>query len=449
MKVKIFKSCLNGYFEVPPSKSHSMRGVVLACFAKGETELKNVLNSDDIQTTIKVFEELGCEFEVIYKSKASMDLRVKPPKESLVVHLEKSQQESFSINCENSGTLLYFLAVIFSFCKKTFLFDGDASLQKRPLTQLSELYEKRKLDFQTNAGLLPLKLKGRPSEDFLELSLDGKFSQCISGLFLATAIFSFSLNLSLANFGEAPYVKMTKFWLENLGFEFEIFSAEKKIFKFDARKKKLHAFTKTILSDWSAVAFPVLAALSTQSDLCIKVQADETQGDMKILEFLTLFNGDFSFDDSCLHIAKTQSLKATKIDVGETPDLLPVIFGIASLARGKSIIVNGEIARYKETDRIKTSISELEKFGAKFEERGEEIIVSGFATNAIPQTSFHDKIVFANAFGDHRIAMMLFAFALGQKATTIINNYECYKISFPNFLDELKKCGANFLCLTE
>ncbi|MEL3908177.1 MAG: 3-phosphoshikimate 1-carboxyvinyltransferase [Treponemataceae bacterium] len=454
MKIKIFKSSLNGCFEVPPSKSHSIRAVVLSCFAKNVSELKNVLNSEDVQTALNIFEELGCEFEIVKKTKASMDLRVMPPKEGLVAHIEKSQKKIFLINCENSGTLLYFLAVIFSFCKKTFLFDGDASLQKRPLTQLVELYQKRKLSFQTNAGFLPLKLEGHHCDKFLNLNLDGKFSQCISGLFLATAIFGFSLELSLANFGEAPYVNMTRSWLESLGFEFEIFSADKKFFKLDAREKKLNAFSKTILSDWSAVAFPILAALSTKSALTIKALADRTQGDMKILDFLTLFNIAFNYDSEYIRIAEKQSLTAAKIDIGETPDLLPVVFAIASLAQGNSIIVNGEIARYKETDRIKTSISELKKFGAKFEEREGHIVALGYDNltssdknlreKVDNKTSYINKTICVDSFGDHRIAMMLISFALGQKNTSIVNNYECYKISFPSFLEELKKCNGKF-----
>lgn len=438
MNLKIFKSKLDGNFNVPSSKSHSLRGIVLGCFASSVSVLKNVLNSDDIKTALEIFENLGCKFKIKNKTEATFDLEIMPPKNGLVHFIENSTENNFKIDCGNSGTLLYFLSVIFSFCKnKTFIFLGDTSLSHRPLMPILEIYKKRNLKFVSEENYLPLKITGQKPNKFTELFLDGEFSQSISALFLATAIFNFHLFLKLKKVGEAPYLSMTKAWLESLNFKFKTFDIKNKTFELIALEKNLEGFVKNILTDWSSVIFPVLAALSTKSQLKIQANSDPTQGDMKLLHFLKNFNCNFTFDGKILVINNEQKLKATCLDISKTPDLLPALCGIATLAEGTSEIKNTKIARFKETDRVKTSCSELTKLGGVLLDSGDNIIING-------KKSLIPKYASVESYGDHRIAMMLSAIILGCDFPVVLKDYECHKISFPSFLTELKKCGGKF-----
>ena len=67
--------------EVPPSKSHSMRALVLAAFAEGSSQIKNLLMSGDTKTAVSVFESLGVKFKIEQKNISSADIIVFPPKE--------------------------------------------------------------------------------------------------------------------------------------------------------------------------------------------------------------------------------------------------------------------------------------------------------------------------------------------------------------------------------
>lgn len=69
--------------EVPPSKSHSMRALVLATFAEGPSQIKNLLMSGDTKTAVSVFESLGVKFKIEQKNISSADIIVFPPKEGL------------------------------------------------------------------------------------------------------------------------------------------------------------------------------------------------------------------------------------------------------------------------------------------------------------------------------------------------------------------------------
>ena len=55
---------INGAALAPSSKSHSVRGLLLAALADGTTELTNVLESDDTSAARKVVEALGARLNV-------------------------------------------------------------------------------------------------------------------------------------------------------------------------------------------------------------------------------------------------------------------------------------------------------------------------------------------------------------------------------------------------
>lgn len=437
MDLRIFESALHGVFQIPPSKSHSLRAIVLACFADGTTKLYHVLKSGDTETAVKIFSELGCTFRVLHECTDTFDLEIIPPAAGLVYAIEKSAKENFVIDCGNSGTLLYFLASIFSFCEaKSFRFVGDESLLKRPIHPLSEIFTQRNIKFSSMNNKLPLSVCGK-RENRIELFLDGSFSQCISGLFLAAVIFKINMCIKLQTVGEAPYLTMTRGWLEQSGFTFKIFDCEKKYFELNAAGKNLQGFSKKIHADWSAVAFPCLAALASGSALTVIAESDTSQGDYKILDLLKQFGVRFRFFDGGFCIEERQILHAAKLDVGETPDLLPVLCAVASFAKGTSEIGNVEIARYKESDRVAVTCSELKKCGVDISATQNTVTVSGGSKK-------YETSETLCSYGDHRIAMMLIAFALGCKNASLVQNAGCYKISFPSFLDELKKCGARF-----
>lgn len=435
MNLKVYKSSLQGSFNVPPSKSHTLRAIVLACFAKTPSKIENALNSGDVQTAIKIFSELTCKFQITNKALDSFDLEVFPPTCGLVHYIQKNQNKTFTIDCGNSGTLLYFLTVIFSFCDGiTFTFIGDESLQTRPLTPITEIFTKRGLHFKSDK--FPFTFAGKKCET-LSLNLEGVFSQSISGLFLATVIFNLDLTLRLRVLGEKPYVLMTANWLNFLGFCFKNFNCTENFFELNAKNKILNGFTKKIFSDWSAVVFPVLAAIATKSELMINAISDKTQGDYRLLEYLKSFGVSFNIDEKSITILKNQNINQAKISLKENPDLLPALCTLACFANGKTEIENIQIARFKETDRVKTICTELKKFGINIVEFSDKVIIEGKT-----QKYFTSQIL--DSHKDHRIAMTLIAFALGCDNYTIIRDYDCYKISYPTFLQQIKNCGGEF-----
>ena len=59
MKASVSKSEIAGKVVAPPSKSYTIRGLMCAALARGESEIINPLSSDDTEASIDVLGKVG------------------------------------------------------------------------------------------------------------------------------------------------------------------------------------------------------------------------------------------------------------------------------------------------------------------------------------------------------------------------------------------------------
>ena len=65
MNLQIKKTlALNGQVQVPSSKSHSIRGLIMALLCKGQTRLQNVLIAEDTKDAMQVCQALGGKIKI-------------------------------------------------------------------------------------------------------------------------------------------------------------------------------------------------------------------------------------------------------------------------------------------------------------------------------------------------------------------------------------------------
>ena len=450
LKIKKSKPVSSLPIEVPPSKSHSMRALVLASFAEGSSQIKNLLMSGDTKTAISVFESLGVRFKIEQKTNFSADIIVFPPKEGLKKRIEK--QKPIKIDAGNSGTLFYFLGSILSLMSSDFILTGDSSILKRPVKPLIEIYEELglKYEFLDSYEKAPIRVFGKASSTKVlkekTLCLEGDFSQVVSGLLLVAGLLDFPLQINLKRAGELPYLKMTLHWLKTYGIKFDV-SDDFKIFKIMGRQK-ISSFSASIPADWSSVAFPIALALITASTISIKnIDINDVQGDARIVKVLKEMNADIRFEEESQTLKIfPSSLKGGTFDCSDIPDAVPALSAIACFAKGETLLKNIEICRYKECDRLSVISSELKKLGADITEGRDFLRIIGNAGKNLRSAS-------VDSHKDHRIAMMLTVIGCGidDKAGTVftLKNAECFDISYPSFLDELKNMGVNMTIITQ
>jgi len=126
-------------------------------------------------------------------------------------------------------------------------------------------------------------------------------------------------------------------------------------------------------------------------------------------------------------------LRGIQIDATNTPDLVPVLAVVASVAEGETLIVNAGRLRLKESDRLRSVSETLLALGANIRENDDGLIIKGVkALRGGTVTSF----------SDHRIVMMAAAASAVCKKPITINVAEAVTKSYPGFFTDFESLGG-------
>lgn len=461
MDIVSSRAGLSGKIFVPGSKSHTIRALLLATLADGVSHIKNPLPSADCLSTAAAVPLLGSEVDL------NLSTEGEPGTEWTVYGAGKNLHlPSNVVDVGNSGSLLYFLAPIASTFKGASVFTGDHSIRKRPvnhlLTALNQLGANCFSSVPEKNGC-PIVLIGPVKAG--TVTTEGEVSsQYVSGLMMAGILLDSSIKIILTNPKETPYLTMTQKWLEKVGVKCSI-SPDFKQIEVEP-EKNLKAFDCVIPSDWESVAFPLVAALISDSDITIEnIDGSGTQGDDAVVAILKSAGADVEWnretEELYVHGGKkakdrlgrlsTENLpdKTLRIKISEFPDAVCALAVIACFIEGTTIIEDAEVCRRKETDRLSALTKELSKIGADIEEKEDSLIIHGHSPlqkdgSANPEFVLHGAVV--ESYDDHRMAMALSCAGLGlQEGEKItVKNAECCKVSFPRFYEVMNKINANF-----
>src|SRR5437763_8997237 len=155
------------------------------------------------------------------------------------------------------------------------------------------------------------------------------------------------------------------------------------------------------------------------------------QGDARFLDILSAVGCDVIADGSdVITVTGAEKLRGGRFDCNSTPDLVPTLAAIAPLASTPVEIVNVANLRVKESDRLATVTEELQRLGARVEERPDSLRI---------EPGWGSEPVTVETHNDHRIAMA-FAIAGLARGNVSIANEQVVSKSYPRFwktLDEV------------
>ena len=127
-------------------------------------------------------------------------------------------------------------------------------------------------------------------------------------------------------------------------------------------------------------------------------------------------------------IGHRRSYKVDKEKIPSMIDEIPLLAILATKAKGISIVRGAKELRYKECDRIKAICQNLKRMNAKVKELEDGFIIEG------PSDLEPRKI---HTFNDHRIAMAFTILNKSLNGTYNLDNTNCIKISYPNFIKDM------------
>lgn len=420
-KVRINKSVLAGNVKLPSSKSHTIRAILLAALATGTSFLHDPLDSPDGECAIQAARQLGAKIITTPTGLAITGVAGYPCIPNNV------------IDAGNSGQVLRFVGALAALSEGYTVITGDESIRfHRPIQPLIEGLKGLKawaVSTRDN-GYAPLIVKG--SLQAGKTIVEGQDSQPVSALLMASAFTEGLTEIQVNHVGERPWLNLTLSWLDRLGVKY----AHQNFEYFTIQGQRIRpAFEVVIPGDLSTVAFPLVAALVTQSELSIDhVDMHDVQGDKELIFLLQRMGATIEIDAShlVLRVKTYRKLQGRIIDVNDFIDAVPILAVLGCYAEGETQLINASIARCKESNRLACMAIELQKMGARIEETKDGL--------RIHQSKLKGACV--NSHGDHRLAMSLIVAGLGAEGETEVQNIGCMSKSYPNFLKDLIRLGA-------
>ncbi|MBQ5491377.1 MAG: 3-phosphoshikimate 1-carboxyvinyltransferase [Treponema sp.] len=460
MQIRSSCSSLSGAVTVPGSKSHTIRALVLACLAEGTSHIHNPLPSADCLSTAGAVPLMGASISFTDADGNVSDLwTVNGAGKNL--HLP-----SDVVNAGNSGSLLYFLSPIAATFDGWSVFTGDESLRSRPVQHVVDVLTQlgaKAYCAVPGTNTCPLVIQGKISAGTVRTE-GSVSSQYITGLMLAALRLDGTLELELSDPKETPYLTMTADWLTKAGAQVSMSPDFHHITVKGPLVPK--AFDCTIPSDWEAVAFPLIAALISDSTVIIEhIDAGGTQGDDAIVDVLKQAGADVTLDaeKQTLTVCGMSHAKdgvgrlttehcpngELHVNLSGYPDAICALAAIACFIEGTVVLEDIAVCRRKETDRIAVLTKELTKLGAAVKEESDRLTIYGHSPlladgSANPAFNLHGATV--ESYKDHRVAMSLACMGLGMKEgqTVTVNDAECCAVSFPRFFEVMCTLGASF-----
>jgi len=414
MKVLVKKSEVKGRVRAPASKSYTIRGLMCAALARGESEIINPLISDDTEAALNVLSKIG--------------IKIRRQEDSWHVTGSDLNEPDSDLFCGDSAATLRFMTAICSQVPGRCRLVAGPSLAQRPVRPLVQALGQLGVDCSSWGEVAPVivkggKLKGRTTE------LPGNISsQFVSALLLISPLAEEAVKIRLTTPLESkPFILMTLDCLNKFGIKVE---ASPDLREFSALPQSYTPAKYRVEGDWSSASYLLaLGALSGTIEV-ENLNPESLQGDKIMLSFLKDMGALVEIDKNAVTVRKSR-LTAIRADLSDCIDLLPTVAILAAAADGISEFTGIERARIKESNRVSALREGLEKMGIKAQEERNRLLVAG----STPKGAVIDTR------NDHRIAM---AFSVLGTVTgeTVINDAECVRKTFPEFWEVMRSAGG-------
>ena len=430
-KIENFKKTIT----VPGDKSLSIRWVLFASLANGQSTAKNLLISEDVLATIEAVKKLGIKVKLNQNNCKIFGNGINGFK----------YKNNLTINAQNSGTLGRLILGLLINSPKPINLIGDKSLSKRDFKRVSDPLSKFGAKFSlTKNKFLPLKVYGSSRLKPIKYFEKKGSAQCKSSI-----IFAGMRTEGTTKIKAKKSRNHTELLCKHLGLPISI----KKNKNFDEIKisnvKKINTLNYNIPSDISSSAFfIVLTALSKNSELTIKnininpsrigiITILRKMGVKIFFKNLKIYKGEKKAD---IKIVSAKNIKAIKCPPklnSEAIDEFLVIFLVAAKAKGVSYFRNLSELNQKESPRLKWAKKILTNLGVKTITTSDSIKIFGN-----PNLNLNKKVIIKNYLKDHRVFMTSLIAALSFGGTWAIHDKDSINTSFPSFLkiiEDLKK----------
>jgi 3-phosphoshikimate 1-carboxyvinyltransferase len=419
---------LLGRVRAPGDKSISHRSLILGGMATGVTEIEGLLEGADVLATAQAVRAFGAKVEQLGGGRWR------------VTGKGGFAEPSDVIDCGNAGTGVRLLMGAAAGYPIRVVFDGDASLRKRPMGRVTGPLEQMGARFETSeGGRVPLTLTGGDLRG-IDYRLPVASAQVKSAVLLA------GLNATGQTIVTEPEPTRdhTERMLRAFGASIEVADAP------GGRRIRLTpgplaAQAIAVPGDPSSAAFPIVAGLIVPGSAVTVEGVLLNPLRIGLIESLREMGADLDIqahetggEPVGTVTARASRLKGVVVPPGRAPSMIdeyPILAAAAAFAEGTTVMRGIGEMRVKESDRIALMAAGLKACGVEVEEEPDGLIVHG---RGRPPAGGAE----VRTMGDHRIAMSHLILGLAARAPVVVDEPGMIATSFPGFVEMMRSLGA-------
>jgi 3-phosphoshikimate 1-carboxyvinyltransferase len=421
---------LRGDVHVPGDKSLSHRAVLFSAMAEGTTELRGVLDSADVRSSINAVRALGAHVELAEQPDGSLAgaIRGWGGRGPGTPHA--------AIDCGNSGTTARLLMGVLAGWPIEVTLTGDESLSRRPMRRVTEPLAEMGVSFWINeAGTLPITMHrcAAPTRlDYLSPVASAQVKSCV-------LLAGLRANGRTRVTEPALSRDHTERLLPAFGVAVDVDPSGPSA-AIDGPVLLTSPGEIVVPRDPSSAAFMVAAALMVPgSSVRIPgVSLNETRtGFLAVLERMHAHVRVVPFPEAAnervgeIDVRYSPSMSGTTVTAAEIPTLVdevPILALVASQIEGETRFEGVGELRVKESDRFAAIVDGLDALGAEAFGDGDTLVVRGRA--ALRGATL-------DSLGDHRLAMTWAVAGLVAGDAVTIERFEAVDVSYPHFAEDL------------
>ncbi len=425
MEIHGIKS-LKGEIKIPGDKSISHRSLIISSIANGNVIIENFLFCEDCIKTLNILEKLGVKIEKINSN--------------LIVYgrgIKNFHEPDEILDVGNSGTTIRIMSGVLSATNFMSVLSGDNSINNRPMGRIIVPLREMggRIYGRENNSKAPIVIFGNPALEGKRFELEVSSAQVKSCILLAALHAEGTTEVISPEISRDHTERMLEYFGANI-------TSEGKYIKLSP-DRELHARRIFIPGDISSAAYFIIATLILKNSYTIIRDVGINPTRNYIIELLKKMGGKIIIKNKRIvnnePIADIETfsskLKSIEIEKEKIPiiiDEIPILCVAAAAAEGKTVISGAGELRFKESNRIKSIVSQFKKLNVDIEEKEDGIIIKG-------NSNFKTGEGVVKSFGDHRIAMSLSILALLSSGNVTILDSDCVNVSFPGFKYNLKK----------
>jgi 3-phosphoshikimate 1-carboxyvinyltransferase len=414
---------LTGTVEIPPSKYHAHRALMLAALSEGTATIAKRTDARHVQFTIQALRDLGVEIKTNrdhWQVTGRAGGAFSPPGDT--------------VDVGSSGTTLYFLIGLACLGDRPVTFTGQRYFKRRPIGPLLRALERLGVRLEYEHQALPVTVHpGRPRGG--SIHIDGTLSQWISGLLMLAPFARTPTTIQVeGELNERPYLELTVAMMAQWGLTVDVREDWR---EFTVAPNQTPTQTDILLPpDIGSVAFGLTAAALHPAKVTF-VSPTPIHGhpEARVLEELQGVGVPIQISPDGLSISIDHDGTppvAGRLDMREIPDMVPILSTLAARARGRTVLSHVSHVRLKESDRV-VSMLQLRQMGARVEFDGNDMEFHGVK-------ALHGAAL--SSYNDHRVLMALaIAGSTATSGITELSYPHAYRISYPEFVDHMTGLG--------